>query len=174
MRRQAASQLTEWELTHLAETACLLLSELLTNAVKASSSKTERVTAQLSCNESTLKVAVSDTADERPQLSVPPLEQEGGRGLLIVTMLSKEWGTRPNATGPGKTVWCTLTLPPSNSGPHTAQARDDARPVSDFGLSQAVSRLAHLRVRNHAPPVHARVGLPRPAERTASADRRSA
>ncbi|MFM9442604.1 ATP-binding protein [Streptomyces acidiscabies] len=155
VRRQAASQVTAWELAELADTVSLLLSELLTNALKASSPTGEPVTARLSYAERTLEIAVSDMNDERPELSVPPVEQEGGRGLLVVATLSKDWGTRPNATGPGKTVWCTVAVPPPSSGPRTTHLHGMTHSATNSGLLYAVSRLAHLDPKKRALPVPA-------------------
>jgi len=135
IRRRAAFQVTQWGLAGLAETVGLLLSELLTNAVKAGSGGA--MTAHLSCGEHTLEVAVSDTYAGKPQLSSPDPQQEGGRGLLIVTKLAKDWGTKPSAHGPGKTVWCTIAIPPA----HTPCRSTTTHASGNSGLPQAVSRL---------------------------------
>ncbi|POX42543.1 ATP-binding protein [Streptomyces sp. Ru73] len=64
-----------------------------------------------------LRVEVTDTRGERMPGPVAPLapvvggaaeapaDAESGRGLLLVAALSDDWGTRPRAGAPGKTVW---------------------------------------------------------------------
>jgi hypothetical protein len=51
---------------------------------------------------------VSDQASFLPRRLRSGLEDEHGRGLLLVTRLSERWGVRPTPTG--KSVWCVLGL----------------------------------------------------------------
>jgi len=91
------------------ETAALLTSELVTNAVKYGGS---RATLDAAVPGGVLRVAI---ADENPALPVvglrPSFEAEGGRGLQLVSALSNRWGVEATADG-GKAVWFELEIPP--------------------------------------------------------------
>ncbi|MEU9339403.1 SpoIIE family protein phosphatase [Streptomyces sp. NPDC048290] len=106
-RAVVREQLHEWELPRkLTETAELLVSELVTNAVRHS--RRGPVELRLVRGE-TLLCEVDDDDHELPTLlSAGPLDDEG-RGLRVVSTLAREWGA--SRTGVGKTVWCELTLP---------------------------------------------------------------
>ncbi|MFD7665099.1 SpoIIE family protein phosphatase [Streptomyces sp. NPDC059788] len=93
-----------WGLAALADTALLLASELLTNAVlHARGALTLRV--WYSVRE--LGVEVLDgSSTPRPRARLADNAEENGRGLMLVEALAHAWGTRPGAVG--KTVWFTL------------------------------------------------------------------
>ncbi|MGW5232895.1 ATP-binding protein [Streptomyces nodosus] len=109
-----------WQLEDHAETATLVMSELVTNAVKASGItdtdpkswqiKAEHVIGiQLRAIEASLYVEVWDRTDAAPVRRNPSLEAEGGRGLLLVEQLAKRWDVyRPHVGG--KVVWAELPL----------------------------------------------------------------
>lgn len=114
-REFTARILGSWELTHVAETAVLLVSELITNAVTHAgglldppAGATTRVTLDLSLGES-LRIAVSDPSGTPPVRRVAADDAENGRGLELVDLLSKEWGCDVLAGG-GKAVWATLEV----------------------------------------------------------------
>ena len=82
--------------------APLLVSELATNAVVHAGSP---FTVKVACTgEEVVRLEVSDT-DPTPPVPRPAVTTEavGGRGLLLVTALARQWGYRLTATG--KTVW---------------------------------------------------------------------
>lgn len=88
-------------------TAALLVSELVTNAIVHGRSGA-CVEVSLDADQ-VLRISVSDdnplllpTVDVRPRATA-----EGGRGLLIVSLLAARWGVAPVAGG-GKTVWFEL------------------------------------------------------------------
>jgi hypothetical protein len=118
--REARSVLAEpmkrWELEDLIPTTELLVSELVTNAVKYSRGD---VTLRL-VNEKALVCEVLDSSGALPRLRQPNGEDESGRGLQVVRQLSKRWGARRTPTG--KVVWCEQPLPGS------ASALDDPLP----------------------------------------------
>jgi hypothetical protein len=118
--REARSVLAEpmkrWELEDLIPTTELLVSELVTNAVKYSRGD---VTLRL-VNEKALVCEVLDSSGALPRLRQPNGEDESGRGLQVVRQLSQRWGARRTATG--KVVWCEQPLPGS------ASALDDPLP----------------------------------------------
>jgi two-component sensor histidine kinase len=115
--------LREWDLERLADTAELVVSELVTNAVKASAELTQsRYLGRLVPGRPPVRLWVcadagraliqvwdaSDGLPERPQLD---LDAAGGRGLLLVETLAKEWGTAKPSRPSGKAVWAICTEP---------------------------------------------------------------
>ncbi|RSO09834.1 MEKHLA domain-containing protein [Streptomyces sp. WAC 06783] len=92
-----------WGLTALADTALLLVSELLTNAVRHASGP---LALRVWYSARELGVEVSDGSTPRPRARLADNAEENGRGLMLVEALADAWGTRPGPTG--KTVWFTL------------------------------------------------------------------
>lgn len=85
------------------ETAELLITELISNAVRHAASPPVM---RIDVESGTVRVAVSDTSPKTPDVRQPDLEAEGGRGLLLVESLATSWGwTR---TSDGKQIWFTL------------------------------------------------------------------
>ncbi len=107
--REARSMITEpmkrWGLEDLLATTELLVSELVTNAVRYSRGD---VTLRL-VNEKALVCEVLDNSAALPRLRQTNGEDESGRGLQVVRQLSKRWGARRTPTG--KVVWCEQPLP---------------------------------------------------------------
>jgi PAS domain S-box-containing protein len=103
-RRFTRDTLTAWQHTELAHTACLLVSEILTNAVQHA-----RDTIGLRLHHTAREVIAEITDDntQLPQRTMPAPPEESGRGLTLVEALATTWGARPASTG--KTVWFTLT-----------------------------------------------------------------
>jgi hypothetical protein len=118
--REARSVLAEpmkrWDLEDMIPTTELLVSELVTNAVKYSRNE---VTLRL-VNEKALVCEVLDTSAALPRLRQASSDDENGRGLQVVRQLSQRWGARRSAAG--KVVWCEQPLPGS------AGAMDDPPP----------------------------------------------
>ncbi|MFK0291183.1 SpoIIE family protein phosphatase [Streptomyces sp. NPDC090442] len=105
-RRLVAGQLTAWGLPSAVETAQLLVSEVVTNAVQHA--HTERVVLRL-VHTDALLCEVSDDDHALPQLLDAEPDAEFGRGLRVVSRLAREWGTSRTTTG--KTVWFEQPLP---------------------------------------------------------------
>jgi GAF domain-containing protein len=107
--REARSVLTEpmkrWDLEDMIPTTELLVSELVTNAVRYSRGD---VTLRL-VNEKALVIEVIDNSGALPRLRQASGEDENGRGLQVVRQLAHRWGARRTATG--KVVWCEQPLP---------------------------------------------------------------
>ena len=97
--------LRRWNLTELIPTAELLVSELVTNAVRYAQGK---IGLRLVL-EGGLVCEVLDDSAALPRLRHPDDEDERGRGLQVVSQLSQRWGARRTASG--KVVWCELALP---------------------------------------------------------------
>jgi anti-sigma regulatory factor (Ser/Thr protein kinase) len=90
--------------TEVCQTAALLVSELVTNAVVHGRTS---ATIEVHRPAQTLRVAVRDDNPDLPPVgSTPDLTSESGRGLLIVSRLSRRWGVE--RVGPGKAVWFEL------------------------------------------------------------------
>lgn len=118
VRRLAGQVLTEWGLAGLSDTALLLVSELVTNAVLAyanagTAGSRPRPGAEIAVTLSANRGLLIEVWDAHPGPAVlqhPGATSETGRGLLVVEALASDWGQRP-ARG-GKVVWCELALPP--------------------------------------------------------------
>ncbi len=104
-REFTARQLSEWGLEEVAFTTELLVSELVTNAIRYATGPVQL----RMILENTLICEVSDRSDTFPHLRRANIDDEGGRGLLLVAQLSRRWGTRPTATG--KTIWADQSIP---------------------------------------------------------------
>jgi anti-sigma regulatory factor (Ser/Thr protein kinase) len=112
-RQHARLVLRRWGLAHLAETAELLVSELVTNAVRASQASGQHaVRLLLTADSGGLRISVWDGAPGTPhQEEGRPGDSPGGRGLILVDALSSGYGCYHSA-GPGKVVWCLIPEPP--------------------------------------------------------------
>ncbi|MGI5143198.1 MULTISPECIES: SpoIIE family protein phosphatase [unclassified Streptomyces] len=103
-RHMAARQLTEWGLEGPQDPTQRIVSELVTNAVHHS---TGPIGLRL-IHHQALTCEVFDTDANSPRLSHARAIDENGRGLSLVTQLSRRWGTRP-ASG-GKVIWAEQDL----------------------------------------------------------------
>ncbi|MEU5886989.1 SpoIIE family protein phosphatase [Streptomyces sp. NPDC047461] len=111
-RSVVREQLHDWGLARLADAAELLVSELVTNAVRHSRSRPLQLRL---VRGDTLLCEVDDDDHDLPTLLSAGPEDEFGRGLRIVSTLAREWGT--SRTKAGKTVWFELTLPRRRGAP---------------------------------------------------------
>jgi serine phosphatase RsbU (regulator of sigma subunit) len=102
VRRMVRSLLEKWELAEDAETATLLVSELVTNAIRYAS---RPISVRLMLTDSLL-CEVHDDDPHLPVLDNPRPMQEGGRGILLVSRLARRWGVTRITTG--KVVWFEL------------------------------------------------------------------
>ncbi len=101
-RANVSRQLGEWDLEELEFTAELVVSELVTNAIRYG-----RPPIRLRLiHDRALMCEVSDTSATTPHLRRARVFDEGGRGLLLVAQLAEHWGTR--RARQGKTVWAEL------------------------------------------------------------------
>ncbi|MFB9467502.1 ATP-binding SpoIIE family protein phosphatase [Streptomyces cinereospinus] len=105
-RAAVREQLHAWRLPQLADNAELMVSELVTNAVRHSHG---RPVAVRLVRGDTLLCEVDDDDHDLPTLLSAGPRDETGRGLRVVSTLAREWGA--SRTGAGKTVWFELTLP---------------------------------------------------------------
>lgn len=97
------SALVTLGLGHLADAAALCTSELVTNVHQHTKGDVHLRAAIAATH---VRVAVYDGSDQLPSPRRAPAEDEGGRGLFLVTALSDVCGVTP--TGGGKGVWFQL------------------------------------------------------------------
>ncbi|MFD0623390.1 SpoIIE family protein phosphatase [Streptomyces sanglieri] len=117
MRAAVAEQVDDWGLSELAFATELLLSELITNAIRYGSAP---VTVRL-LYDRTLTCEVADSSSTSPHLRDAAVTDEGGRGLFLVAQLAERWGTR--YTPQGKVIWAEMSLPrPDGSTEGTARS----------------------------------------------------
>ncbi|WP_405411619.1 SpoIIE family protein phosphatase [Streptomyces decoyicus] len=109
-RALAGQQLSEWGLDELLFTTELIVSELVTNAIRHG---TGPITLRL-IRQDALICEVSDASSTSPRLRHARTTDEGGRGLFIVAQLTSRWGTR--YTPIGKIIWTEQSMP-SDAGP---------------------------------------------------------
>ena len=106
-RLHAREVILEWGLRGLVDTAELLVSELVTNAIRASCGLlTPVVRIWLTYDRSDFFIRVWDGSDQMPAPQNAGLDAECGRGLLLVETLSQAWGSYPKANG--KVVWALV------------------------------------------------------------------
>ncbi|MFF9339708.1 ATP-binding protein [Streptomyces sp. NPDC014773] len=109
-RRQMRDAITAWpavtatsEAVHTAE---LVVSELVTNAVRYAGHQPISVVARLSG--AVLRVEVSDASRTLPKPALPDDDSEGGRGLFLVGVLADRFGAAPTASG--KCSWAEIDM----------------------------------------------------------------
>ncbi|MCQ4208433.1 ATP-binding SpoIIE family protein phosphatase, partial [Streptomyces longispororuber] len=105
-RELVREQLVEWGLLSIEQTAELIVSELVTNAVRHARGGPVRLRL---VHSGTLLCEVEDADHTLPSLLGAGPGDEFGRGLRVVAHLAREWGTSRTSTG--KTVWFELTAP---------------------------------------------------------------
>jgi anti-sigma regulatory factor (Ser/Thr protein kinase) len=104
VRTEVSRRLGEWGLEDLSFTTELILSELLTNAIRYGAPP---VRVRLLFGR-TLVLEVSDGSNTSPRLRHASTTDEGGRGLFLVSQFADRWGTRYVARG--KVIWAEQTL----------------------------------------------------------------
>lgn len=102
-RRFVRARLTEWGARHLADTATLLVTELVTNAVLHARSES---VLSLAYDDGVLRAEVADLSLAGVQRRHYADDDATGRGLMIVEAMSTAWGAV--ATEEGKAVWFEL------------------------------------------------------------------
>ncbi|GAA2119308.1 ATP-binding protein [Streptomyces synnematoformans] len=110
-------QLARWQVdSRTAETAVLLLSELVTNAVRHGRVPPgRRVGTRFTLDTGALRIEVADANNDLPLPRIAGVDDESGRGLALVDALADDWGTYRRPNGIGKCVWVRLRLPSGRS-----------------------------------------------------------
>lgn len=104
-RLLVSAALNTWQLSHLIDDGQLIVSELVANAVQHSRCHQVRVSVDRPTG-GRVRVAVSDKSRSKPALATPSVEEEAGRGLLLVGSVADDWGV--DYRGWGKVVWAEL------------------------------------------------------------------
>ncbi len=114
-RRILRLMLAEWQLPSIADSAALLVSELVTNAIQASAGRTGRdhgklpmIGLAIRLTAASLVLEVWDTSPLKPVHQQTDIAADHGRGLVLVDALADSWGDR--AAYGGKVVWCELSV----------------------------------------------------------------
>ncbi|MCF3135635.1 serine/threonine-protein phosphatase [Streptomyces olivochromogenes] len=107
LRTTVSKQLDEWGLHDLSFTTELVISELVTNAIRYVGGP---IQVRL-IRDRTLICEVSDTGHTTPNLRHAASDDEGGRGLFIIAQMTHLWGTRYTDTG--KIIWTEQLMSPA-------------------------------------------------------------
>ncbi len=118
-RLHARTIACEWGLGDQADTIELIVSELVTNAVQASMDQDGRpcytadtglacVHLRLSADGQTALVEVWDENFKLPEPTQASVDDESGRGLMLVDALAAQWGWDLAGSGRGKIVWALV------------------------------------------------------------------
>lgn len=108
-RLHARQILWEWRLTGLSDSAELLVTELVTNAVKISREQPVRL--WLRADRTRVMILVWDSSPLPPVRMSIGDDDENGRGLLLVETLSTQWNWYfPSSERGGKVVWALVHL----------------------------------------------------------------
>ncbi|MFI2410774.1 SpoIIE family protein phosphatase [Streptomyces sp. NPDC018947] len=105
VRAGVTRRLAEWGLDELAFTTELILSELVTNAIRYGG---ETVHVRV-LRDRSLICEVFDSSSTSPHLRYAAMTDEGGRGLFLVAQIAERWGTR--YTPDGKVIWAEQPVP---------------------------------------------------------------
>ncbi|MEU8852726.1 SpoIIE family protein phosphatase [Streptomyces sp. NPDC048564] len=111
IRAEATRRLEGWGLGEAAFTTELILSELVTNAIRYGKSP---IGLRLLHDRDSLICEVGDGTSTSPHLRHAAFTDEGGRGLFLVAQLSRRWGTR--YTDRGKIIWAEQALDTEAAG----------------------------------------------------------
>ncbi|MFJ9565066.1 SpoIIE family protein phosphatase, partial [Streptomyces fuscichromogenes] len=105
-RALTTRRLAQWGLDDVGFAAELVISELVTNAIRYGGPP---VNLRLLWDRQRMLICeVSDGGHTSPHLRRADLDDEGGRGLFLVAQLTNRWGTRPSRHG--KTIWAEIPL----------------------------------------------------------------
>lgn len=110
-RRVTKTTLTEWSLSDFYEDASVVVSELVTNAIRhglrrGAEEALRLVLVRYRCH---LVCMVTDSTDRAPAMQEPDYVAETGRGLHIIEAMSRAWGWTP-LLGGGKAVWAAFSI----------------------------------------------------------------
>jgi anti-sigma regulatory factor (Ser/Thr protein kinase) len=107
LARQATHEaLASWQVAHLEETAVLLVSELVTNAVRHAHTGGSALVLRLENAEPWLRIEVHDADPRPPQPRTPDRLDGSGLGFVLIEALADNWGVRRATIG--KAVWAEL------------------------------------------------------------------
>lgn len=108
-RGRVRARLGEWGTDPEAcDDASLIVTELFTNAVRHTDS--EKISCVLQEAGGVIRLEVTDQGRGTgvPEPCAAEADEEGGRGLLLVSVLSLAWGSDPADSGTGRVVWAEI------------------------------------------------------------------
>ena len=105
-RQATRDALAAWRMTHLEETAVLLVSELVTNVVRHAEAFPAFLMLRLETANAWLRIEVHDADPSWPRQRTPASLDESGFGIMLVHALADRWGV--SEVPPGKAVWAEL------------------------------------------------------------------
>ncbi|MET9834272.1 SpoIIE family protein phosphatase [Streptomyces sp. NPDC006385] len=105
VRSAVTRALQGWDLEELSFTTELILSELVTNAIRYGG---DPIRVRM-LRDRSLICEVFDSSSTSPHLRYATMTDEGGRGLFLVAQLAERWGTRYLPAG--KVIWAEQPLP---------------------------------------------------------------
>ena len=152
-RRFVSDALCTWGINGLVDSARLVVSELVTNAVLHARSD---VSVTLLFDGLKVRLEVSDDSPEPPRKRHYGNDATTGRGLALVDATSSSWGTTLGEGG--KTVWAELTFvaggrPPDRTNRTTASAKDGAaRRGPSGGAGSGAGAIGDVGSRYFEPP----------------------
>jgi serine/threonine-protein kinase RsbW len=114
LARQATREaVAAWQLAYLADSAVLLVSELVTNAIQHAGPGGSTTVLRLEYVGGWLRIEVHDASPHRPRPRIPDRLDESGFGLMLVDALAAKWGVQHTAAG--KAVWAELDTRPGGA-----------------------------------------------------------
>jgi anti-sigma regulatory factor (Ser/Thr protein kinase) len=134
--------LLDWGLARVIPSACLVISELVTNSTLHAGNGSD-IDVSVAWNRRTIRLTVRDQSRALPRRLHPGLDLHG-RGLTIVAGVSRAFGVLPTANG-GKVVWAVLGAPrPSAStrghaSDHAAARATNTAPATDAAAAAAAA-----------------------------------
>ncbi|MFC4030744.1 ATP-binding protein [Streptomyces polygonati] len=105
LRRIGAAMVARWGYPGLVESAELLISELVTNALRYGAD--DAIAFRLARAADAFVIEVDDGSPGRPQVRAAGPDEESGRGMLLVSVVADEWGVSPDGT----CTWCLVKIP---------------------------------------------------------------
>ncbi|MFF3560660.1 ATP-binding protein [Streptomyces sp. NPDC002574] len=114
VRRLLRESLRDWGVPALADTAVLLTTELVTNALRHTDRGAVLTATFAPAPAHRLRVEVRDFASRHPRLRSPSTHGTSGRGLQLVQSLADAWGVHAEGDGSGKVVWFELDAAPAS------------------------------------------------------------
>ncbi|WP_344183638.1 ATP-binding protein [Streptantibioticus ferralitis] len=115
-RVELRATLAGWGLGEITESSTLVLSELLTNAVRhARVSPGREIETRFMRTPRGVRIEVHDASDQRPEKRPLVVEAANGRGLILVAALADRWSVAPRE-GAGKVVWAEINSPDGEGG----------------------------------------------------------
>lgn len=110
-RHATRTALSAWSLTRFYDDTAIVVSELVTNAIRHGMRQGAEGVLRLVLvrYRSHLVCMVTDPADDAPTMREPDYVNESGRGLHIIEAMSRAWGWTPMLGG-GKAVWAAFSI----------------------------------------------------------------